>query len=1123
MMTTKAGTSATLDLLAQYNNHIQERDKVNDDIERKYELDDNRPSYDDLFKENVKLKLELKECQQENISLKKVINLMQRDKSASVEDLISQVTMKESSTVEKKKEIILPPRSIERSGLQKDKMGSHVSSPTTSENQKPSHSSSSNSISNPFSDKYVKSESVINDAATDLSEQIDNDSDTKVSVETAHAVRLQDSSAVQGTSAHHLKPSQTPSLTSPATSVTYTTSRITIKSPNKRAKSPVQERLNSPQSVNRVTSVINNHLHSPLKSDYKDREVNMAEESSLYSQIDSNLDDDLNRSPIKSTTKELDFSPNAKAKLTNFSQLLADSFGEDDKLSSPYAAENSKSTKIAESATKSLPPVPPKFFTPTNPNVPITPDGVTLGSPVILSRAKDKTNSNGKSSLNSSAVNAKELQPIVSSSPVPSPDVVKAEGKPAVNNNEAARIISTTESTNSTGKHEQTNTQTSSVSSQSQNLLKVDGGKVRVRANSTGTVTSSVTSTLNSDIPLFVQPSDLHTVQMDVLSTLYYDTQSNFDDHLILFGVIDKSSGKEMFKFSKSIQKVRELDVYLKSHVSSLSLPTLPERRLFQTTVPSRVDYRREHLKNYFNGISSIPELPHNVSLKISQFLSTDTVIMPFLLEDNQKEGSLLMRRPKKALGGNASWRIRYGILNGEFLQLFENGDMMETIRLKQASLELLPNMPDDKYGTKNGFLIVEQKKVGLSSSSKYFLCAESPKERESWIAALSEYIDTARLSISSPANESIGAFSSTTSNSQNENSDQIYVTDLSQPDNGTSSESSQLNNVDSFQATSYDQFSNPTTIDDDKDNKRNKMRSLFPFKKFSNMTNNTLHSGSHMPNHQHGSNNGINGRPLSANEEGNKSVVTGSEYSMKSDTSMVKSSPNYGNSQSSSQGVVFGSSIDVALKLSSHSYQGVYEIPSVVYRCLEYLYKNRGIQEEGIFRLSGSSTMIKTLQEGFDKSYDIDLCNYKPVDDNPGSIIGVNTISGLLKLYLRNLPHLIVGDEQFLLFKKAVDDHHDDPHGMAIEFRKIVRDRQVPHANISLMYALFELLTRINENNKINKMNLRNLCIVFSPTLNIPITMLQPFIVDFNCIFKDGEPISNENREELDIHIPGV
>ena len=650
----------------------------------------------------------------------------------------------------------------------------------------------------------------------------------------------------------------------------------------------------------------------------------------------------------------------------------------------------------------------------------------------------------------------------------------------------------------------------------SQKLLKVDSSKSgRPRGNSLGTVTSSAASTAVSDIPLFVQPEELGTVMMDILSTLYHDPQSNYGENLVLFGVIDRSSGKEMFKFSKPIQKIRELDVYLKSHVADVSLPSLPDRQLFQSVYPTKVDYRTEHLKNYFNSISAVPELPSNVSMKICQFLSTDTVMSPFLDGDTIKEGSLLMRRPKKALSSNVSWKIRYGILNGEFLQLLENGEMMETIRLRHTSLELLPNLPEDKYGTKNGFLLTEQKKSGLSTSSKYFICSESAKERESWIAALSEFIDTAKLSMSSPATESVGTFNSTNGGTGNESSDQIYVTDLSQPD-ATSSQSSQTNSVDKFQATSYDQFSN--NDDDERDMKRNKMRSLFPFKKFGSMTNNTLHPPAHGAAHHNPA-----GRSPTSNDDYDRSMNSEIDRSTRSDMSPTKASPMSTKVSGPYQGSVFGASIDKCLALSSHSYQGVYEIPSVVYRCLEYLYKNRGIQEEGIFRLSGSSTLIKTLQEEFDRNYDVDLCNYEPTDDNPGNVIGVNTITGLLKLYLRNLPHLIVGDEQFLLFKKAADDHHDDPQAIAMSFKKIIQDKQVPHANVSIMYALFELLTRINENSKINKMNLRNLCIVFSPTLNIPIAMLQPFIVDFNCIFKDGQPVSNNDREDIDIHIPGV
>ena len=137
-------------------------------------------------------------------------------------------------------------------------------------------------------------------------------------------------------------------------------------------------------------------------------------------------------------------------------------------------------------------------------------------------------------------------------------------------------------------------------------------------------------------------------------------------------------------------------------------------------------------------------------------------------------------------------------------------------------------------------------------------------------------------------------------------------------------------------------------------------------------------------------------------------------------------------------------------------------------------------------------------MQERFDKEYDIDLCRYNEIiesgDDeaSPSLYIGVNTVSGLLKLYLRNLPHLLFGDDQFLSFKRVADENHNNPVQISLGFRELIKSGVVPHANVSLMYALFELLVRINENNKFNKMNLRNLCIVFSPTLNIPISTVS-------------------------------
>jgi hypothetical protein len=40
--------------------------------------------------------------------------------------------------------------------------------------------------------------------------------------------------------------------------------------------------------------------------------------------------------------------------------------------------------------------------------------------------------------------------------------------------------------------------------------------------------------------------------------------------------------------------------------------------------------------------------------------------------------------------------------------------------------------------------------------------------------------------------------------------------------------------------------------------------------------------------------------------------------------------------------------------------------LPAIVFRCIEYLEKTKADQEEGIYRLSGSSAVIKSLKDKF-------------------------------------------------------------------------------------------------------------------------------------------------------------
>ena len=61
----------------------------------------------------------------------------------------------------------------------------------------------------------------------------------------------------------------------------------------------------------------------------------------------------------------------------------------------------------------------------------------------------------------------------------------------------------------------------------------------------------------------------------------------------------------------------------------------------------------------------------------------------------------------------------------------------------------------------------------------------------------------------------------------------------------------------------------------------------------------------------------------------------------------------------------VFGASLEEAVYLTKPPGIDV-TLPSVVYRCIEYLDAKNASEEEGIFRLSGSNAVVKGLKDKF-------------------------------------------------------------------------------------------------------------------------------------------------------------
>jgi RalA-binding protein 1 len=57
----------------------------------------------------------------------------------------------------------------------------------------------------------------------------------------------------------------------------------------------------------------------------------------------------------------------------------------------------------------------------------------------------------------------------------------------------------------------------------------------------------------------------------------------------------------------------------------------------------------------------------------------------------------------------------------------------------------------------------------------------------------------------------------------------------------------------------------------------------------------------------------------------------------------------------------VFGATLEEAVEVAE-----IDNLPAIVYRCIQYLEAKKADQEEGIYRLSGSTAVIKNLKDRF-------------------------------------------------------------------------------------------------------------------------------------------------------------
>ncbi|KAL6716334.1 Rho GTPase activating protein [Lecanora helva] len=624
---------------------------------------------------------------------------------------------------------------------------------------------------------------------------------------------------------------------------------------------------------------------------------------------------------------------------------------------------------------------------------------------------------------------------------------------------------------------------------------------------------------------LLLPPNALPSILVTVISSRLKPSRHSLvmkgsdEEPVFILGISARSNRQALWQLEKPLQSLQQLDQQLRQ--SSAITVKHPDRSLFNGHAPAKVDARRIALEGYFEAVLDTP-MDERAALILCRYLSTqvsepssdqfnDPLVTsgagsPVTYDSHRrlaKEGYLTKRG--KNFGG---WKARFFILDEPILRYYETpgGSLLGTIKLHNAQIGKQNNKPshspsrsDEADGSyRHAFLIREPKRKDSSSFIDHVLCAESDNERDAWVAALVCYVELPGDANSKPVltkNES-GSHSMTLPANKNSLKKEILSTES--PDSET---------FESLQAVPYENTQAA----------RAPLVQITPDPRPADSPSPTM-SGSQSsakvsPAQSKAISGPQNGAKISdVGAWGNKPMASPLNFAKEQkkrsiwgfrDRNAADIAPSHSNDsdlsltqrqyqeQITNVKAAFGATLLEAVEYCGPRGMDAC-LPAVVYRCLEYLEMKNAASEEGIFRMSGSNTLIKGLRSRFNAEGDFDLLG----DDEP--YYDVHAIASLLKLYLRELPEPVLTKNLHFQFLNVLE--YPDKSTKITAFNALVH--QLPKPNFTLLRALSSFLITVVSNYEINKMSIRNVGIVFSPTLNIPAPVFSMFLTDFDAIF---------------------
>jgi RalA-binding protein 1 len=630
---------------------------------------------------------------------------------------------------------------------------------------------------------------------------------------------------------------------------------------------------------------------------------------------------------------------------------------------------------------------------------------------------------------------------------------------------------------------------------------------------------------------LLLPPNALPSVDVKVASSRLKPSRASMmfpknyeEDPVFTLAVFSRVDGRELWRVEKDSASLTHLDHALKS--SAFYAARIPEKYLFSGHAPAKVDARREALDTYLNEILNT-QMDMTSALEICRYLSTNT--MEPNAEDIPSSCSPTESPVKTGPGGRplkngyltkrgknfGGWKARFFVLDGPVFKYYESpgGPHLGTIKLQNAQIgkqqQQADHSPsrgevddvDNQY--RHAFLILEPKRKDSSSLVRHVLCAESDKERDQWVEALLRYVDYKSDDDEDQSRHHNRADSGSSSHINGLNAKKkMYAPDRADTVRegnddliGVSYENTKPGNIPIGVRSKHSGTPSPPTNGHERD----------PMSQISQSQ--SMKSISAPKNAQVIQDAGAWGNkqnlfaPSAAEEKRQKKRSFFGFGSSKSRPSIDSqdAGPNDSTSNLSQLAFdqhgpirpAFGAPLSEAVRYNHPADVPGIELPAVVYRCIEYLDAKNAAGEEGIFRLSGSNVVIKQLRERFNNEGDVNLIT----DDQ---YYDIHAVASLLKLYLRELPSTILTRELHLDFLAVTElrDLHEKISALNVLVHRL------PSANNALLRYLSGFLINIINHSDTNKMTVRNVGIVFSPTLNIPAPVFALFLQQYDGIF---------------------